>query len=96
MTIGWLEVLLMSVLGAVAGGVALLLLGRFSRQPRRRFALLTVAVLVVYALGPISAVYAPYREGAERFNAATVVATEIMHLTSGAAVYFILARRALR
>jgi hypothetical protein len=96
MTIGWREVVLMSVLGAAAGGVSLLLLGRYSSHPRRHFARLTIAVLVLYALGPISAMYAPYREGAERFNVATVIATEIMHLASGGAVYFLLARRALR
>jgi hypothetical protein len=96
LTIGWSEVVVMSGLGALAGALALLLLGRYSSRPRRHFALLTIAVLVLYALGPVSAMYAPYREGAERFNVATLLATEVMHLTSGAAVYGILTRYALR
>jgi hypothetical protein len=96
LTIGWPEVAVMSALGAVAGAVALQLLGRHSSRPRRHFALLTLVVVVLYALGPVSAMYAPYREGAERFNVATLLATEVMHLTSAGAVYGILTRYVLR
>lgn len=95
MTIGWPEVLIMSVLGAVAGALVFAALGRWSRRPLRTFAILTLVVLLVYAFGPVGAVFAPYMEGAERFNMGTLIATEIMHLVSGAWVYLSLARRAV-
>lgn len=94
MVIGWREVALFSVIGAVAGGAVYAALGRWAARPQRSFFILTVLVLVVYALGPLSAAYAPYMEGATTFNTTTVVATEIMHLVSGFCVYFALTRGA--
>lgn len=94
MVIGWREVALFSVIGAVAGGVVYAALGRWAARPLRSFAILTVVVLVVYALGPLSAAYAPYMEGATTFNTTTVVATEVMHVVSGFCVYFALTRGA--
>lgn len=94
MTIGWVEVVVFSTLGAAAGGAVFAAMGRFTQRPVRRFALVTVAVLLVYALGPVSALYAPYMEGAERFNTTTLLATEAMHLVSGAWVYFALTKGA--
>lgn len=94
MTIGWEEVVIFSALGAAAGGAVFAALGRFAQRPVRRFAAVTIAVLLVYALGPVSALYAPYMEGAELFNVTTLLATEVMHLVSGAWVYLSLTRRA--
>ena len=95
MVIGWREVALFSVLGAVAGGAGFAALGRWATRPLRSFFVLTVVVLVVYGVGPISAAYAPYMEGATTFNVTTVVATEVMHLVSGACVYLALTRGAV-
>ncbi len=94
MVIGWREVALFSVTGAVAGGTVYAALGRWAPRPLRSFFVLTVVVLVVYAFGPLSAAYAPYMEGATTFNATTVAATEVMHLVSGVCVYFALTRGA--
>lgn len=94
MTIGWVEVVVFSTLGAAAGGVVFAAMGRFTRHPVRQFARLAVAVLLAYALGPVSARHAPYMEGAERFNTTTLLATEAMHLVSGAWVYVALTKGA--
>lgn len=95
MVIGRSEVALFSVIGAMAGGAVFAALGRWAARPVPRFTLLTVVVLVLYAFGPPSAAYAPYMEGAEVFNMTTVVATEVMHLVSGACAYLALTRGAV-
>ena len=51
--------------------------------------------LVKAALVASRAAYAPYMEGAAVFNMTTVVATEVMHLVSGACVYLALTRGAV-
>jgi hypothetical protein len=96
MMIGVSEVVAGSVIGVVGAFVVFAVLAKFAARPRRIFTRIAIAVLVLYALGPISAVIAPYREGAERFNLATVLATEVMHLISGLAVLWVFTRRSLR
>lgn len=83
MTIGVGEVVVGSLIGAAGAFAVFAALSRFARRPRRVFLRIAIAILVLYALGPISAFFAPYREGAETFNLVTVVATEAMHLVSG-------------
>ncbi len=95
MTLGLGEVLMASTIGAVAGGVALALCGRWAKRPVRLFLIVSAVVVVLYAGGPVSAVYAPYMEGAELFNVTTLVATEAMHLVSAAATILILLRYAV-
>jgi len=94
MTLGLGEVVAGSLIGALAGGIAFALCGRFARNPIRVFAGLCVAVVLLYAAGPFIAAREPYMEGAELFNAATVVATQVMHLVSAAAVWFAMTRLA--
>lgn len=83
MTIGVTEVILFSLIGAVGGAALYALLGKLTRRPLRPFFIISIMVLVVYALGPITAAQAPYMEGAELFTPTTVIATEVMHLVSG-------------
>ncbi len=94
MTLGLGEVMAGSLVGALAGGIAFALCGRFARRPVRVFAGLSVAVVLVYAAGPFIAAREPWMEGAELFNAATVVATQVMHLVSAAGVWFAMTRLA--
>jgi hypothetical protein len=95
MKIGVGEVVAGSVIGVVGAFVVFAVLAKFAARPRRIFTRIAIAVLVLYALGPISAVIAPYREGAARFNLATVLATEVMHVISGLAVIWLFTRRSL-
>ncbi len=81
--IGVGEVVTGSVVGVVAAAVVLAAFARWTRRPRRIFVGISIAVLVLYSLGPISATLAPYKEGAALFNVVTVLATELMHLVSG-------------
>ncbi len=83
-TVTLVEVLIFSLIGVVGGAGLYALLRRVSRRPNRLLLIIGAAVLVLYAGGPISAAQAPYMEGAERFTLATVIATEMMHLSSGA------------
>lgn len=94
MTIGLLEVLLFSVLGVLGGTGLYAVLGRWARRPIRLFRRISIAVLVLYALGPIAAAQAPYMDGAEAFNTATIIATELMHVISGAWIIGALTLRA--
>jgi hypothetical protein len=94
MTLGLGEVVAASLVGAVAGGIAFALCGRFARRPVRAFAGLSIAVVLLYAAGPLLAASEPWMEGAELFNAATVVATQVMHLVSAAGVWFAMTRLA--
>jgi hypothetical protein len=96
MSVGIGEVVLFSALAVCAGAVLRVGVDRWAKQPATTFVRVCVGVLVVYALGPLSAAYAPYMEGAETFTVATVVATELMHLVSGAAVVLALAPRGAR
>ncbi len=57
--------------------------GASAAGPRRIFVGVSIAVLVLYSLGHISAALAPYKEGAALFNVVTVLATELMHVVSG-------------
>jgi len=86
------EVLVFSLIGALGGGIVYALLVRFTRKPNTIFIAISAIVLVVYALGPISAAMAPYMQGAEIFDTATVVAAELMHLISAAFVVGFLTR----
>jgi hypothetical protein len=92
MKLGLGEVVTGSVIGVVLGVAALALLGKVTRRPRRAFLIAGGIVLALYALGPVSAAFAPYREGAETFNLATVLATEIMHLVSGLPILVVFTR----
>ena len=95
MTIGVGEVVLASLVGAVAGGLTFALCGRFAGKPVKVFTGLCIAVVVIYAGGPFLAAWEPYMEGAKRFNAATIVATQGMHLVSAGSVWYFLTRRAV-
>ena len=81
--IGVVDVVVGSVVGVLAATIVFAMLGRWTRRPRQIFVGVSVAVLVLYALGPVSAALAPYKEGAPLFNVTTVLATELMHLVSG-------------
>jgi len=94
MTIGVGEVVVASLLGALAGGIAFALCGRFARNPVRVFTGLSIAVVLLYIAGPLLAAREPYMEGAELFNTATVVAAQVMHLISAAGVWFAMTRLA--
>jgi len=52
-----------SLLGALAGGIAFALCGRFARNPVRVFAGLSIAVVLLYIAGPLLAAREPYMEG---------------------------------
>jgi len=95
MTIGVGEVLVGSAVGVAAGAVALLVASRITKRPKRAFVIASSVVLVLYALGPVSAALAPYREGAELFNVTTVLATELMHLVSGLVIMAAFTRSAV-
>ena len=84
------------MVGVLAAAIVFAALGRWSRRPRKIFMGVSVAVLVLYALGPISAALAPYKEGAPPFNVTTVLATELMHLVSGLLVMATFPRLASR
>ncbi len=95
MTIGAGEVITGSLVGVGAGVVALAVAGRFFKRSKRAFLLAGSLVLVLYALGPISAAVAPYREGAELFTGSTVLAPEVMHLVSGVSIMAAFTREAV-
>jgi len=90
--VGLAEVVVFSLLGGLAGGVLYALLSRLLPSPNRVFVALCIAVLILYAFGPIWAAQTPYREGAEPFNLLTVLVTEVMHLISGGFVIGVLTR----
>jgi hypothetical protein len=92
LTIGLTEVLLFSALGALGGAGLYALLGLTTRRPVWWFVRISAAVVAIYALGPLTAALSPYMEGAAIFNAATVIATELMHLISAAWVVGALGR----
>jgi hypothetical protein len=96
MSVGLGEVVLFSALAVCAGVALRIAVERWAKQPATSFVRVCAGVLVLYALGPLSAAYAPYMEGAETFTVVTVVATELMHLVSGAAVVLALAPTAAR
>ena len=81
-----IEVLIFSLIGAIGGGIVYALLVRFTRRPNTIFTIISLVVLVGYSLGPVSATQAPYMQGAELFDTATLMATELMHLISAAFV----------
>jgi hypothetical protein len=89
-TIGLAEVLVFSLLAVGAGLVLRALVTLRARQPARTFLRVCAGVVLVYALGPPLAAVAPYMKGAEPFTVTTVLATELMHLVSGASVTFAL------
>jgi hypothetical protein len=85
-TIGLTEVLVFSLLGVAAGLLLRAVIARSATRPARTFLRVCVGVVLVYALGPPLAAVAPYMEGAPPFTLTTVLATEWMHLVSGASV----------
>ena len=94
MTIGYTETVAASVIGAVVAGIVYWLLARYTEHAVRWFTVIATIVIGVYGLGPVAAAYEPYMEGAELFTLTTVVATEIMHIVSGAWVLWALLRLA--
>lgn len=94
MTIGLTETIVASVIGAVLAGVVYWLLARYTEHAVRWFTVIATIVIGVYGVGPVAAAYEPYMEGAELFTLTTVVATEIMHIVSGAWVLWALLRLA--
>jgi len=84
MTISVPEVVIFSIIGVIGGAGVYAILGKWTRQPLRIFIIISVVVLVLYAFGPIAAAQEPYMQGVERFTTTTVIATELMHLISGA------------
>lgn len=87
MTIGAQDVGIFSVVGALFGALAFAIVRCFSARPLHAFRTLCAVVVGLYALGPVSAMVAPYMEGAARFNALTLAMTELMHLVSGGCIY---------
>jgi surface polysaccharide O-acyltransferase-like enzyme len=94
MSIGYTETVVASVIGAVLAGLVYWLLARYTEHAVRWFTVVATIVIGVYGVGPVAAAYAPYMEGAELFTLTTVVATEIMHIVSGAWVLWALLRLA--
>jgi uncharacterized membrane protein YjjP (DUF1212 family) len=94
MTIGYTETIAASVIGAVLAGLVYWLLARYTEHAVRWFTVVATIVIGVYGVGPVAAAYEPYMEGAELFTLTTVVATEIMHIVSGAWVLWALLRLA--
>ena len=94
MSIGYTETIAASVIGAVLAGLVYWLLARYTEHAVRWFTVVATIVIGVYGVGPVAAAYAPYMEGAELFTLTTVVATEIMHIVSGAWVLWALLRLA--
>lgn len=94
MSIGVAETVIASVVGAVLAGVVYWLLARYTQNTVRWFTVIATIVIGVYGVGPVAAAYEPYMEGAELFTLTTVVATELMHIVSGAWVLWALLRLA--
>jgi uncharacterized membrane protein YjjP (DUF1212 family) len=94
LTIGLAETIIASVSGALLAGIVYWLLARFTQHAVRWFTVITSITIGVYGLGPVMAAYEPYMEGAELFTLTTIVATEIMHIVSGAWVLWALLRLA--
>lgn len=94
MTISVRDTIVMSIVGALVASVVYWLLGRYTRHAVRWFAVIATIAIGVYGLGPIAAAYSPYMEGAPLFTLTTVVATEIMHMVSGAWILWALLRLA--
>lgn len=94
LTISLTETVVFSLVGAVLAAGVYALLGKYTRHAVRWFTVIATIAIGVYGLGPISAAYAPYMEGAELFTMTTVVATEIMHIVSGAWILWALVRLA--
>lgn len=94
MTIGYTETVAASLIGAALAGAVYWLLARFTDHAVRWFTVIATLVIGVYGVGPVAAAYEPYMEGAELFTLTTVVATEIMHIVSGAWVLWALLRLA--
>lgn len=94
MTIGYTETIAASMVGAVLAGLVYWLLARYTEHAVRWFTVVATIVIGVYGVGPVAAAYEPYMEGAELFTLTTVVATEIMHIVSGAWVLWALLRLA--
>jgi hypothetical protein len=86
LTIGLGDVILFSVLGVAAGLALRAVTIRFATRPARSFLWTCAGFVALYALGPLAAAIAPYREGAETFTVTTVLATEVMHLVSGLSI----------
>lgn len=96
LTIGLGETIVFSIVGALLAAAVYALLGRYTQHAVRWFAVTATIAIGVYGLGPIAAAYAPYKEGAPLFTMTTVVATEIMHMVSGAWILWALLRLARR
>jgi hypothetical protein len=92
MTINVTEVMIFSIVGGVCGAILAAILGKWVRQPLMLYMAISIGVVVLYAFGPIAAAQAPYMEGAERFTPTTVIATELMHIVSGAWMIGVFAR----
>ena len=83
-TIGLSEVIIFSLIGVVGGAALYAILSKTARRPLRLFIIITILFIALYTIGPLVAAQAPYMAGVERFNLTTLIATELMHLLSGA------------
>ncbi|MBY0488651.1 MAG: hypothetical protein K2R93_02305 [Gemmatimonadaceae bacterium] len=92
LTIGVGETVLFSVIGALLAAAVFAALGKMTPYAVRWFTILATIAIAVYGVGPIAAAYEPYMEGAPLFTLTTVVATELMHINSGAWILVALLR----
>lgn len=92
LTIGVGETVLLSVLGSLLAAAVFAVLGRTTPYAVRWFTILATIAIGVYGVAPVAAAYAPYKEGAPLFTLTTVVATELMHVNSGAWILVALLR----
>jgi hypothetical protein len=91
-TIGVGETVLLSVIGALLAAAVFAVLGKTTPYAVRWFTILATIAIGVYGVGPVAAAYEPYMEGAPLFTLTTVVATELMHVNSGAWILVALLR----
>lgn len=94
LTISLTDTVVMSLIGALTAAAVYALLGRYTAYAVRWFTVAATIAIGVYGVAPIAAAYTPYREGAPLFTMPTVIATELMHIASGAWILWALIRRA--
>lgn len=83
---------IMSVVLVAIGGLVYAILGKVTKRPITIFIIISIVVLVLDAFAPINAMSSPPMPGAPLFNTVTVIATELMHLVSGALALYAFTR----
>lgn len=92
-TVPLVAVVLSTIVGVGAGGVAFALIGRFTKRPIAIFAIVAIAFLVFSLISPVNAMQSP-PPGMEKFNVTTVIATELMHIVTGVLAVWSYTKRA--